>query len=441
MKKFVLITVAAVLCITACSQGQTTGEIKLGVPYIDPVKGFSLRPPLGTTCSRIASANRLVMWTMRKSPKAPILWRLSVYSRIDEQHKPGENLAAYGKKLGARLAKAEGFKAPAPRIIELPGAKAINLRGETSGKIKFWQRRAWIHLQSRTFLEVRISGPTSDREKLDAIASAVLKTLKIIDLKTAKAQRKTALVNGTALLKGLNAKKISGTLEAKPQWFLYHRDGQPIGFMRQIESTEAVAGKPGYRIKSCIMMKFDGKNLKLYRDLLASADRSVEKWTETAGIKASGRNVSMVEKGSKSDARIDCSITVGSKKTTQKPVDAPMDHYLPRGMAWLLSRLVDLKTPASYGFATYNGRAGNFDLRTFTVAGPAEIELAGHKVNAIAVTDQLTANTQTANMWVDTRGNLLIMKTADGLVMERASQKSVERRFPNALETIKSMGK
>jgi hypothetical protein len=131
---------------------------------------------------------------------------------------------------------------------------------------------------------------------------------------------------------------------------------------------------------------------------------------------------------------------VGPKKIKNKPASAPKDNYLPRAMAWLLRRMVNLKKPAPYAFATYNGRSGGFNLRTFTVVGPDEIEAGGRKVRAIRVTDQLTAETQAADMWVDLDGKLLIMNTADGLKMEIASDKAVERRFPQARETIKAMG-
>jgi len=440
MKKPVILSAAAILCLTACAPGAETGEIKLASPYIDPVRGFSLRPPVDTIRSRATSANRLVVWTRRQSPKAPILWRLSVYGRIDQAFKPGGDLLAYGRGLVKRLAKTEGFKATGPRIIDLAGTKAINLRGLTTGKVQFWQRRVWVYLRDRKFLEVRISGPASAREKLDAIATAVLKTLKITDPKDAQVRRKAALARGAKLLKAFTDKKLIAALDTKAQWFLYRRGGQVIGFMLQREASAKSAGKSGCRIKSWIMMKLDGKTLKLRREMFTTADRSAETWLETGRVESAGGNVIMEEKGAKSDSRIDCRITVGKKTVKNKPAAVPKDNYLPRAMAWLLRRMVNRKEAAPYAFATYNGRTGSFNLRTFTVVGPDEIEAGGRKVRAIRVTDQLTAETQAADMWVDSDGKLLIMNTVDGLMMEIASDKAVERRFPRAKATIKAMG-
>ena len=440
MKKSVILSAAVVLCLTACAPGEEAGEIKLASPYIDPVRGFSLRPPVDTVRSRATSANRLVVWTRRQSPKAPILWRLSVYGRTDETFKPGADLLTYGRALAKRLAKIEGFKAAGPRIVDLAGTKAVNLRGLTTGKVQFWQRRVWVYLRGSQFLEVRISGPASAREKLDTIVTAVLKTLKITDPKDAQVQRKAALAGGAELLKAFTDKKLIAALDTKEQWFLYRRGEQVIGFMLQSEASAVSAGKSGCRIKSWIMMKLDGKTLKLRREMFTTADRSTEKWFETGRVESAGQNVIMEEKGTKSDSRIDCQITVGGKTVKKKPGSVPKDNYLPRAMAWLLRRMVNLKEPASYAFATYNGRTGGFNLRTFTVVGPDEIEAGGRKVRAIRVTDQLTSETQAADMWVDMDGKLLIMKAADGLIMEIASDKAVQRRFPRAKETIKAMG-
>jgi hypothetical protein len=187
-------------------------------------------------------------------------------------------------------------------------------------------------------------------------------------------------------------------------------------------------------------MKLDGKTLKLRRTMFTTADRSAETWLEVGRVESAGKKVIMEEKGSLRGSRIDCQITVGPKTAKKKPAAIPKDNYLPRAMAWLLRRMVNLKEPAPHAFATYNGQTGRFNLRTFTVVGPEEIEAGGRKVKAVRVTDQLTAETQAADMWVDMGGKLLIMNTADGLTMETASGKAVERRFPHAKETIKAMG-
>ena len=441
MKKLAIPCAAAILCLVVVAVGRAGAEVKLGSPYIDPVRGFSLRPPAGTHRERQTAAHRLVIWTKRKSPKAPILWRLSLYWRTEKTFKSGGDLAAFGRVLAARLAKTEGFKAPTPRVVDIGGVKAINLRGRTAGKVKFWQRRAWVYLRGSQFLEVRISGPSSDSENLDAIATAVLNTLKITDPKDAQAQRKAALARGTELLKAFTDKKLTAALQTEDKWFLYKHGDKVVGFMRQSESAAKSAGKSGYKTTSWMRMTMSGRTVKLKRELFTTADRSAETWLETAWVAAGGRKAKMQEKGSKTGSKIACELSRGDKKVTQKPAKAPKDNYLPRAMAWLLRRMTDLEKPAAYAFARYNGQTSSFHLRTFTVIGPEEIEVGGRKVTAVRVTDQLTAESPPADIWVDIRGNLLIMKTVDGLTMEAATAKAVARRFPKANETIKTMEK
>jgi len=441
MKKAAILQAAAVLCLAACAGALKAGEIKLGRLYIDPIRGFSLRAPADTTRSRSAASQRLVTWVKREKPTAPILWRLSVYARSDKAFKPGGDLAAYATRLAGRLAKTEAFRVASPRIIEVARARAVNLRGVTAGRIRFWQRRVWIYLRRSQFLEIRISGPTDAQEKLDKIMTDVLKTVELIDPKTAQARRKTALTNGKELLKAFTDKKLAAVIRAKERWFLYRRGSDVIGYMLQTEAAARSGQKSGCRVKTWTVLH-TGKQqvIKLRREMFTTADREAESWTESGRFETARGATVAAERGTKNGAKINCSAEQNSKVTKNRPANAPQANYLPHAMAWLIHRMVDLKKPAAYAFATYNGRTGRFNLRTFTVVGPDRIEIGGRKADAVRVTDQLRADAEAADMWLDTDGNLLAMTTADGLTMETASRSSVLRRFGKAAETIKNMG-
>jgi len=441
MRKTAILRTAAVLCLAVCARVRAADEIKPGRLYIDPIRGFSLRPPADTARSRSTAANRLVTWSKRDKPGAPIIWRLSIYMRSDKAFKSGADLAVYGRDLAKRLARSETFQAAGPRIIEVAGAKAVNLRGVTTGRIRFWQRRVWIHRGGSKFLEIRISGPTDAKEKLDAIMTAVLKTVKLEDPKTVQTRRKTALTNGKELLKAFTGKKLAAIMSTKERWFLCRRGEDVAGYMLQTETAAGFGQKSGCRVKTWIVLNIGPKHvIKLRREMFTTADRMTESWTESWRQETGGTAAVASEHGTKNGARINCSATQDSKTTKNKPVDAPQVNYLPRAMAWLLHRMVDLKKPAAYAFATYNGGSGGFHLRTFTVIGPDEIEIGGRKVGAVRVTDQLRADAEATDMWLDADGNLLAMITADGLTMETAAKAAVLRRFSQAAKTIKAMG-
>lgn len=429
------------LCAGALAAADQAAQIPLDQPYIDPLNGFSLRPPLKTTRTRTTAASRLVKWSRRDDRTGTILWTLSV-SRCSEPKLEGADPSAWAKQLASRLRKSDLFETGSYEIAPLAAKTALTFRGITKGRVKFWQRRVMIHLHKHEFLELRISGPINMQEKLDSIATAVLATLKITDPEVALARRKANLARGRELLDGLSDSKLRVLIRTRPQWFLYSSKGKPVGFMLKIESLLGPAGRKGYQVRTWMMLKVaPGHLTQIRREMFATADRSAESWSETGRKTVDGKISRMSERGARTGEQITSTLLRGSKTKTNKPVKVPQAHYLPRAMAWLLHRMVDLKKPAAYAFATYDAARNDFNLRTFTVGKPQEIELGGRNVRAVRVTDQLSADSAPATMWLDEKGNLLTMQAAGGLVMEAASEQAVTRRFPNAKETIRSMGR
>ena len=65
-------------------------KIELGRLYIDPLNGFSLRPPVDTARTRTTASSRLVTWTRRDEKTGAVLWMLSVFLRSDPDLKDGD---------------------------------------------------------------------------------------------------------------------------------------------------------------------------------------------------------------------------------------------------------------------------------------------------------------------------------------------------------------
>jgi len=425
----------------AVAAADQAARIPLDRPYVDPVNGFSLRPPLKTTRRRTTAAGRLVKWSRRDDRTGGILWTLSV-SRRSEPKLQGADPGAWARQLASRLRKTDLFETGSYEIASLAARTALTFRGITKGRVKFWQRRVMIHLRKHEFLELRISGPINMQEKLDSIATAVLPTLKITDPEVSLARRKADLARGRELLDGLSDSKLSALIRSGPQWFVYTSKGKPVGFMLKIESLLGPAGRKGYHVRTWMMLKVaPGQVTQIRREMFATADRSAESWSESGRETVHGKTSRMSERGTKSGDQITSTLVRRSKTKTNNPVKVPQANYLPRAMAWLLHRVVDLKKPAAYAFATYDAAGNDFNLRTFTVGKPLEIELGGRNARAVRATDQLSADSAPATMCLDEKGNLLTMQAAGGLVMEAASEQAVTRRFPNAKETIRSMGR
>ena len=111
-------------------------------------------------------------------------------------------------------------------------------------------------------------------------------------------------------------------------------------------------------------------------------------------------------------------------------VGGPTIHYVRGGKLGCLLREAWPKVePQSFAFAVYNPAAHDFDLRTIQVVGPEKITLGGRELQATRLTDQMAADAPVANVWVDAKGILLRMRTAEGLTLERAEKKAVIAKF------------
>jgi len=115
--------------------------------------------------------------------------------------------------------------------------------------------------------------------------------------------------------------------------------------------------------------------------------------------------------------------------------------YLPEAFGAMLPRLLDCSKPEIYAFAVYNPENNDFDMRTIRIVGPETIHMDEKDVKAIRLTDQMSQQAPTADLWVDEKGMILRMQTPDGLVMERSDQRAIAARFPAELSELDNLGK
>jgi len=436
---------AVVLAVWASGQA---GEVKLAGRYIDPVHGFSLRPPAGAISKREFSVSRLVSWSKRDPGTGAIAWTLSVH-RVIEGHKDID-LKQYSKALAEKLARQEKFKVDSVKLSPAGGKGAIHLRGISGGRVKLWQRQVWILARPQQFLIIMISGPVDMKARLDDICQAVLETLKLTDPKTAAALREKMLARGRKLLAGLTDEKLAAAIRTKPQWLLLRLENKYVGFMKVAESRAEREATAGYEVKTWVWAQVRAKAPPTLGKLVAfaTADRTREYWSKNAWVGAGQGRLRKVLGEEVTTHRNSISSKVTSneprprtqaRKTTIPPGNIPV--YLPQAMVMLLPRLVDLKAKGTYAFAVYNAQADGFDMRTFSVAGAEQIALGGKKINAIRCTDQPAADVPAVTLWVDPDGALLRTVNTVGLVMEAATRDDVLKHFARAPGIIAAMGK
>ena len=448
LKPPAILTITCTLLFAACPAGLADETVELGRRYVDPLHGFSLCPPLETERKREFSASQLVSWSRRHAQTGAIAWTLTVLQATEGNKQI--NLKPYSQALAAKLQQEENFKVASVQLAPVAGKAAIHLRGQTA-VLQLWQRQVWVLAQPGRFLILRMTGPMTMKNSLDAICEQVLGTLQLTDPDRAREIQRENLARGQELLATLNDKSFAAAICGESQWFLLQFEGKDVGFRRVVETAVRREDADGYSIKTLVMLDLPKLEPRLLKQaMFVTPDLSVEQWTELLRI-GPDENARVIEvEGLKQQEMIVCTISEGGRvQTHNRPV--PEKIYLPQAAGVLLPRLIDLKKLTAYAFAIYNVEANAFDMRTFTVLGTVESDSTETDVSpsqlgagptlpaeAIRALDQPAADAEPATLWLDAAGRLLRMQTGDGLVMVRSNYHEVLRRLPRAAAIIKS---
>lgn len=414
-------------------------DVDLGGRYVDPINGFSIRAPLGTERTKDPSPSRLVTWSCRDEKTKAVLWKLTVVRAVETNK--NIRIKPYAKALADKLRTEENYKIDTVELTSVADRPVIDLRGVTGGVPGFWRRQVWVLARPGEFLIFIFTGPKTIAKELDAICDTMLATLEITDPKAGEARRQENMKNGRELLAGISDEQMAAAIVTQPRWYLLKLKDKNVGFTRTIETAATRQGAKGYEVITWVMFQ-QAKTERRFgrRAMFTTADRKLERWNETL-LTGEGRNTRRdSEEGMKQAKMIVCYVSPngGSMQTHKKTLNPPVIRaiYLPRAMGAILPRLVDLKKPATYAFAVYNSSTNDFDMRTFTVVGPQQIDLQARTLSAIRITDRMAADAEVATLWVDGDGVLLRMKTTDGLVMDQSTRTGILRRFPGAQSQI-----
>jgi len=424
---------ALLLLVASTRPAVAVGESKLGPRYVDPVHGYSLCPPAAAERDSGQGVKRLARWIKRDAGTGAILWLLTVRK---ETGAGAANMASLAKRLDTGLRKLPQVrvgKVAEVKVAGLPGVETVVTQG---GKGWRWQRELWARRGPGDILVLSISGPLSSKDEMDKLLTLTAGSWKIMDPKELAELRQKSLQRGQSLLAGLTEAKLTQAAGGDDRWFLCRQAGKDMGFMHISSKVTRDGSGPGVEVRTTVRMDLpQGRRMSVQRVMSAAADRSKERWSETARLSSGGKVVrSMSEAGTFEAGLITCTLTTDGKPTTRKKPLEPTQarNYLPRAFALLLPKVADLSSPASYGFATYTAHANAFDLRTFAVIGAAKVTVAGRSQEAVQVTDQVAADAAPASMAVRADGSLLRMTNDSGIVIERSTRQAVLRRYPDA---------
>ncbi len=411
----------------AADEPQSHPAADLATPYVDLFHGFALSPPAGAERSNERSPSQLVSWHMRDPKTNAILWTLAVGKIAD---KSAADLETYSKSLAATLRQKESFVIDSNQVCRLAGRDAIDLAGHTEGKVRWWQRQVWVASAKGEFVLVRLTGPGNAAQTLNALMSDILATLRIIDPKEALAQREKNLKAGAEFLKTLTAEKIGKAVQKEPRYALFRVDGKIVGGSIAVEFTGRRDQQVGFRLETVQVDPVKSEPLRSTSEAVSSVDRASGNWTvNTPNSKAAY-------------TQTDWKITYEPGAPVPLSQDVPPEIrgcFLPAAFMDVLTRLLDLKKPFTYGFAVASSVRSKFEVYTVTVVGAATIRIDEQEVQAYRIDVQPAEDAPPAEYFVDEKGRpLRAVSNADsrGIVADTVDRATFAKAFPKALELI-----
>ena len=443
--KLTVCIVAAVLGAAWAPAPAAGPSTELGTRHVDKINGFSLRPPAGAVRRREYSPSRLVSWTRRDKATGAIDMTMVVLKATSATKKI--TLKTYAAQLKTKLAREQQWYIDRALVTTVGGKGAIDLSGVggVSG-LGVWQRQVWILVGEGQFLILAVSGPRgSNADKgrnvpLDALYTKVLSSVELIDPAGALRQRKANLQRGQDLLAGLTDATLKAAFDAELRWYLFRKDDKDVGYMAIKAAPARRDGSAGYEVTSTLRLKLPADQVRhAKREQFATTNRIFCRWRETMVVGVGPNSGRYVEEGVKQSDVILCRLFAnGQVSENQKRLTRPAGKmFLPRAFGMVLPRLLDLKKPNVYAFATYASQPNALDMRTVTVDGAESITLDARRTQAVRISDRAAADGEPATVWVDAKGAILRMSTPDGLVMDASTRGAIIRRFPAEEVTIR----
>lgn len=247
------------------------------------------------------------------------------------------------------------------------------------------------------------------------------------------------------LWKTLTEEKIGQALPKDPQWFLVRKKDKDVGWMRLEARKVRRSEVDGFEIRTWALYKIPGSDVRLVRKVMFSDPKlSMELWQARTQTGSGEESQLFIEEGLRQQNLIVSTIYENGVKEQQHTKELPekvKNILLPKAIGMLLPKLLDLKLSAAYTFAEYDSMENIFQMRTFKILGPEEVNIGGKVLQAIKATDQPAVNAEPITLWLDEKGNVLRLDTPDGINITAAMRKQVLRIYPKAESIIRQINK
>ena len=406
------------------------GEELLAGTYQNPLAGIAFRTPVNCIQVKTAGGDQIARFVNEKAG-----WEI-LCTRNSSDH-PMPLLGGKGEdkpKLGLLDAVAARLKQTNPGVdivrqdVENLGeqqAGMIAARVSAVGQRKLFQQ-AIIQANDQLYYSLTMTSPaskdakgaeTDDPAEKRAAESfhQMLDTVKLLDRSIVKEDQNQRLFRTRAFLTTLTAQKLRETIVPE-QWMRLLQNGKDIGYMYIVEEIDSKGGsdrvKVGVRSRSYPddTNQIDGETWFIVNTDRRHEDWSNLMWVQDRKTKQGNQIVEIGSSDRRTTRQADNSgqIQVGDARDPKQPpvrtfdtyelnVQTPAEpvkrslppFYMPQAIGHLLPRLLPIREPKTYLFATYASDRKEVMMRYVDVGTEQEADIGGQRVRAVPITDRL----------------------------------------------------
>jgi hypothetical protein len=341
------------------------------------------------------------------------------------------------------------------------GAIAVHY---TMGTTTQLVQRALIRLTDTQYyiLTFTIPAPRQNPERDPMVMKAVqtfnamLDSARLIDQSKVRQDQEERLIRTRNLLLNATEARLRGMLVPE-QWLRLMRDGKDIGYSYIVEEIAADIPRRGAKPRSTgldgVLVGVRSRSrpdAKVQVDteswLWMSMDRKQENWSNVFVVNQgqpdenyrSEIGFSVRRAKPEVDRLVDewvLDVKYSSKRQALESVQRQLPpFYLPQALNHLLPRLLPIREPKSYLFATYIGDSREVMLRYIDVLAEADVTFNGQRRRAVVVQDRIGLRGSTTLHYYSADGTYLGSENKDAAIVILPTDAATLRRIWNDVE-------
>jgi len=422
------------------TQAQPPAKGELDEPYVDGSFGFTIRPPKGLLLYRekrpVASADVQICQFASLEYKWSLAIRHSTTTRPLDTKTMLEGITS---KLTSDYQNVQVLRGDE---VAITGRQGVRYAASFSSEQAHWLRQqAVVNVRPTEFLTIVFVTPATDRPIAETTFDKIIDSFQILRTELTRKRIDAALRRGTALLRQAADGMLDVTAKvAEPNYLLFIRDGEKIGFVEILEQATTLEKRPGIRIlQNAWLFTEDSSISHMVQDVFLAKNLSQERWENRVEVLAPPQTgvprqtVVTMESGLRQDDTLIVKYNVPPSDETKERVLKVESSYASTAWQFLLPRLIDLTESELYAFSSYSSDRRGIVLRTFEVVGPSEVMVHGQSTPAFKLEDSEGLIPPISEIHVDKKGRILRV-IAGPLQMQVTTRKQVERDYGSRIK-------